>query len=365
MRGFRSSGRSQARRGPTRGGRRRRLGVVLVVCAMLATLMGAAPADEHTEMPTWTGFRAAVVQVADWLTGKTPPKPTVPGQASGSAPGMQHPVPVAVTRAIARAEGYKPGAGPGQLPAYAFPAAKVKQHVTGSMGLGGAASFSPAASKPVASGSSAASQLYRNTDGSYTRLQDPEHAAAGSGVVTFAALAGVGVKGAQVKSVALRVLESWAGACPVSATVTVTDAAGQRVGRWVGRPSASACGSGASGEWVTVPLSSIGIKALSAKGGADLTVTATPAAGRPAKATPAATAATTKNVTPASPVDPTGTGTASAAASSTDTAVLAVTAATTAPPQVDSQWPQDGYNSPSLTPELIATGQTFNGSTPY
>ena len=332
---------------------------------MLATLMGAAPADEHTEMPTWTGFRAAVVQVADWLTGKTPPKPTVPGQASGSAPGMQHPVPAAVTRAIARAEGYKPGEGPGQLPAYAFPAAKVKQHVTGSMGLGGAASFSPAASKPVASGSSAASQLYRNTDGSYTRLQDPEHAASGSGVVTFAALAGVGVKGAQVKSVALRVLESWAGACPASATVTVTDAAGQRVGRWVGRPSASACGSGASGEWVTVPLSSIGIKALSAKGGADLTVTATPAAGRPAKATPAATAATTKNVTPASPVDPTGTGTASAAASSTDTAVLAVTAATTAPPQVDSQWPQDGYNSPSLTPELIATGQTFNGSTPY
>jgi RHS repeat-associated protein len=356
MRGFRSAGWFRARRGSARGGPLRRVGVVVLVLAMSTTLMGAGSPGRHTPMPTWAGIRATVVRFVDWATDKTPAKPILPEQASGSVPGKQHPVPASVTRAIARAEGYKPGNGPGQLPAYAFPAAKVKQHIATPAGLGGVASFSPAASKAVASGSTATSPLYRNTDGSYTRLQYPRQTAAGKGAVTFAALAGTGVKGARVTSVALRVRESWTGRCPSSATVSVTDAAGQQVGRWVGRPTASACGGGASGEWVTVPLSSAGVKALSGKGGAGLTVTATPAATQPAeaasaKATPATTATT------ATPVSTAG-------ASSTGTAELAVTAATTAPPQVDSQWPSDGYNSPSLTPELIATGQTFNGSTP-
>ena len=277
MRGFRWSERFQARRGSARGGRRRRVGILVLVLAMLPALMGARSTGAPMPMPTLAGLRAAVVDFADWLTDKTPAKPTVPEQATGSAPGKQHPVPAAVTRAIARAQGYKPGKGPGQLPAYAFPAAKVKQHVTGAAGLGGTASFSSAASKPVASGSTAASPLYRNADGSYTRLQYPQqaatgHAVTGQGALTFATLAGTGVKGARDTSVALRVRESWAGSCPSSATVSVTDAAGQQVGRWVGRPPASACGSSASGDWVTVPLSSAGVNALSAKGGASLTV---------------------------------------------------------------------------------------------
>jgi len=356
MRGFRSAGRFQSRRGPARGGRLGRAGVVVLVLAMLPALMGARSNSEHTPMPTVGGIRTAVVRFADWVTGKTPAKPTVPVQTSGSAPGGQKPVPASVTRAIARAQGYKPGKGAGQLPAYAFPAAKVKQHVTGAAGLGGAASFSPAASKPVASGSTAASQLYQNADGSYTRLQYPKQAAAGQGAVTFAALADTGVKGARVTSVALRVRESWAGRCPSSATVSVADAAGQQVGRWVGRPPASACGSGTSGDWVTVPLSDAGVKALSAKAGASLTVTATPAAGQPARVTPAATGSAGAAPAP---------GTAGTSSAGAVTAVVEVTAATVAPPQVNGQWPPDGYNAPSLTPELIATGQTFDGSQPY
>ena len=309
---------------------------MVLVLAMLPSLMGARSVGGHTPMPTVAGIRGAVESVLDWVTGKTAPKPDIPEQAAASAPGKQHPVPASVTRAIARAEGYKPGKGAGQLPAYSFPAAKVKQHATGQAGLGGAASFSPTASKQVASGSTAASQLYRNTDGSYTRLQHSQQtgAAAGKGALTFATLAGTGVKGARDTSVALRVRESWAGKCPSSATVSVTDAAGKQVGRWVGRPPASACGSDSSGVWVTVPLSSAGVKALSAKGGAALTATASPA------------------------------GVAGTSTSTADAAVLAVTAATETPPQVNSQWPPDGYNSPSLTPELIATGQTFNGSQP-
>ena len=354
MRGFRS-GDSRVRRGTVRGGRPRRFGAVVLVLAMLPTLMSAASPNQHTPMPTWAGLRAAVVRAGDWLVGKSPAKPTasVPAQASGSAPGRQRPVPAAVTRAIARAEGYKPGEGPGQLPAYAFPATKVKQHVTGPAALGGAASYSPAASRLVNSGSTAASPLYRNTDGSYTRLQSPRQAAAGQGTVSFATLAGIGVDGVSVTSVALRVRESWAGRCPASATVDVTDAAGRQVGRWVGRPPAAACGSGSSGDWITVPLSGAGVEALRAKGGAGLTVTPTPAAALPAR-----TAST-------SPAVPAGTSAAtSAPASAAGTAVLAVTAAATAPPQVNAQWPPDGYNAPSLTPELLATGQTFDGSQP-
>ena len=350
-----------------RGGRPRRLGVVVMVLGLLPTLMGAAVPGEHTPMPTWAGLRAEVVRVADWMTGKTPPKPIVPGQASGTVPGRQHPVPASVTRAIARAQGYQPGKGPGQLPAYAFPATKVKQHVTASAGPGGVASFSPAASKAVASGSTATSPLYRNADGSYTRLQYPRQAASGQGVLTFSTLAGIGVKGTRVSSVALRVRESWAGRCPSSVTVSVTDDAGQQVGRWTGRPAASACGSGSSGDWVTVPLSGAGVKALSAKGGAGLTVTATPAAGRPAQAAPSATATSTAKATAGASASASATGSSSAtgSAASAGNAVLEVTADATAPPQVNAQWPPDGYNAPSLTPELIATGQTFDGSQPY
>jgi hypothetical protein len=324
----------------------------VLVLALLPSLMGARPLDEHTPMPTLAGIRGTLVSLSDWLTGKAAPKPDVPEQASGSAPGNQHPVPAAVTRAIARAQGYKPGKGAGQLPSYAFPAAKVKQYVTGSAGPGGPASFSPAASKPVTSGSTAASALYRNADGSYTRLEYPRQATGESGAVTFAALAATGVKGAHVTSVALRVRESWAGRCPSSATVSVADATGRQLGRWSGRPAASACGSGAAGVWVTVPLDGAGVKALSAEGGATLTVTATPAAAP-------ATAATATV-----PAHAHASGTAGTAGTALAAAVLQVTAATAAAPQVNSQWPQDGYNAPSLTPELIATGQTFDGSRP-
>ncbi|HUN30603.1 MAG TPA: LamG-like jellyroll fold domain-containing protein [Trebonia sp.] len=382
------AGRPWPRGGASRRGRRREharhAGVIVLALAMPPMLAGAGtPPSGHLSLPSEAGIHSAVVRLVDWVSGKNPPKAVLPIQQSGPVPGRQRPVPAAVTRNVARAQGYKPGKGKGQIPAYVFPAVKVKQHSTGPADLGGAASFSAATSTPVASGSTATSKLYRNADGSYTRLESPSRAA-GSGSLTFASLAGVGVKDTHVTSVALRVGESWAGRCPSSATVSVTDAAGQRVGRWTGRPSASAC----AGGWVTVPLSGVGIKALSAKGGGALTVTTTPASsaapgalapspsGTPASptvpasptapasprvpASPRAAAsrsASASPTVPASPTAPASTATASAT-------VLAVTAATTAPPQVNSQWPPDGYNAPSLTPELVATGQTFNGSTP-
>ena len=40
-----------------------------------------------------------------------------------------------------------------------------------------------------------------------------------------------------------------------------------------------------------------------------------------------------------------------------------VTAATATAPQVNDQWPANGYNSPTLTPELIAAATSSDGGT--
>ena len=325
----------------------RKVGTVLAVLVLPPLLMGAGMPSGHAPLPTAAGVHGAVVRLVDLVTGKQPPKTPVPAQQKWPTPGNQRQATASAGRNVARAEGYKPGQGKGQLPAYTFPAAKVKRYVTGSADPGTVASYKPATSTLVTSGSTAASKLYKNADGSYTRLESP--AAAGPGQATFAPLAGTGVKGTNVTSVALRVDESWAGGCPSTATVSVSDAAGQNVGRWSGRLSAPGCGASAPGGWVTVPLTGAGVKALSAKAGARLTVTAT-------AANPAAPAA-------ASPVTPASTAPLAAPAGTVAAggAVLAVTAAAATLPQVNAQWPPDGYNSPTITPELLASASDSDG----
>ena len=246
MRGFRSAGRFQVRGdGDGASGSRAGPASSSLALVMLPMLMGAGSASGQAPMPTVAGIRGAVVRLADWVTGRTPPKPGVPEQQAGKAPGKQHQVPAAVTRAVARAPGRAPGKGAGQLPAYTFPAAKVKRHVTGAADLGGAGSFSPATSKLVPSGTTATSELYRNADGSYTRLEYPAavnrrdasgawvpigtasaggassgQPAAGSGggaaagTLAFSGPSGVGVKGTHVTSASLLVRESVGRAVP-------------------------------------------------------------------------------------------------------------------------------------------------------
>ena len=185
----------------------------------------------------------------------------------------------------------------------------MKRHVTGLADLGVASSFNPVTSTLVPSGTTASTDLYRNADGSYTRLEYPGAVnrrdatgawvpigtvatgsasgglpAAGAGTRTapgtlaFSGPSGVGVTGTHVTSASLEVLEAWTGQCPATATVNVSDASGHQVGRWAGKPPASACGSGAKGGWISVPVSGAGLRALSAQPGARLTVSATPAA---------------------------------------------------------------------------------------
>jgi RHS repeat-associated protein len=406
-----------------RGQRRRRLraahraGIVTLALMMLPMLMGAGSADGQAPMPTAAGIRNAIVRLADWVTGRTPPPPVLPRQATGKAPGAQHQVPAAVTRAVAQARGRAPGKGPGQLPAYVTPAAKVKRHVTGTANRGGADSFRSGSSKVVPSGATATSTLYRNADGSYTRLEYPVPAksatSAARSTLTFsgpsgAGVKGVGVKGTRVTSASLRVLEAWAGQCPTSATVNFTAPSGHLVGQWTGKPPASACGSGSAGGWISVPVSVAGLRTLNSQSGAALTVTVTPAPvpvpvpvpASSASQSPSATPSAASTATPSASATPSVTGTPSATGPTTtgaspavsaspsaspspagppaaspgtapaggtastslaSRAMLVVTAATDTPPQIDDQWPANGYNSPSLTPELIASGSDPDG----
>ena len=124
-------------------------------------------------MPTLTGIRGDVARLADWVTGRTAPKPGVPQQQTGRAPGKQNQVPAAVTRAVARARGHGPGKGPGQLPDTRSPGAKAKGHVTGAAAAGGPGSYNPRRASWCRRGDVRNSQLYRNADGSYTRLESP------------------------------------------------------------------------------------------------------------------------------------------------------------------------------------------------
>ena len=145
---------------------RRAARTVLLALVVWLPLSAAAPAAAAAG-PRWPSVSLGGLRV--WLAGpgRLPP---VPRQETGIAPGRQHQVPAAVTRAVANAAGRAPGRGLGQLPVYAPHGPTGKPFFTGPDVGNGSTSFSPATSKLVAGASTASSDLYRNADGSYTRL---------------------------------------------------------------------------------------------------------------------------------------------------------------------------------------------------
>ena len=233
---------------------------MLVLAVPLAWPSGAG--GQHLPVPTPASVRSEVIRLADWVTGNRPPPPSVPAQQAGKAPGRQHQVPAAVTRAIARAEGRAASQAPGQLPLYAFPGARVKQHVTGAF-------IPPAAGTQPASPPS-------STPPSVTP--------------------------------------------PSSTPPSVTP------------PAATAS---------TVP-------AASAPG---------PAGTTPAGGATSPDAGSSPAVTPSSAP--------SAQAGAAATATLDAFTGNPPPsgPQINDQWPPNGYNAPTLTPELIANGSDIDGDT--
>src|SRR5215472_13123762 len=149
-------------------GRRRswliRLAMLSLVLWMPLALW--APAASAAQV-TWPSL--SLSGLLSWLAGP-PPSPKVPVQESGSAAGRAHYVPASVTRAVARAAGRAPGRGPGQLPRYAPHGRSARRFDTGPYVGDGSHSFSATTSRLLPGGSTATSDLYRNADGSYTRL---------------------------------------------------------------------------------------------------------------------------------------------------------------------------------------------------
>ncbi|MGE5285613.1 MAG: DUF6531 domain-containing protein [Micromonosporaceae bacterium] len=116
----------------------------------------------HWQLPSLSGLRS-------WLAGPSP-APHVPRQETGTAAGRPHQVPASATRAVAHAAGRAAGKGPGQLPMYAVHKPPADRGLSATYVGDGSQSFSPATSKLVPGSSTATSSLYRNTDGTMSRL---------------------------------------------------------------------------------------------------------------------------------------------------------------------------------------------------
>jgi len=148
---------------PARRGRRLLRLTVLVTIGWFV-IAGWAPAASAMT-PRWPSLPLS--RLTAWLAGS--PVPRVPVQRGGTAAGRPHYVPASATRA-GRGAGRRPGRGPGQLPPYHPYAPVARRYLTKALPGGG---FNPATSRLVAPASTATSSLYRNTDGSYTKMVYP------------------------------------------------------------------------------------------------------------------------------------------------------------------------------------------------
>ncbi len=127
-------------------------------------LAGWAPAASAMPMH-WPAV--PLPQLRAWLAGS--PALRIPHQRGGTAAGHRHYVPASATRA-GRGAGQPAGRGPGQLPPFHRRAPVFKRFRTGP---GTTAGFNAATSRPVNSARSATADMYRNADGSYTKIVYP------------------------------------------------------------------------------------------------------------------------------------------------------------------------------------------------
>jgi RHS repeat-associated protein len=129
-----------------------------------APAAGAATLSQRWPSPSLAGLRS-------WLAGPGPAA-RLPAEAMGhvsKAARMGRQVPSAVTRAgRGRGRGRAPGRGRGQLPLYRPHAVRARRDVTPTEGTAGG--FSLKSSRLVSSAMTATSDLYKNANGTYTRL---------------------------------------------------------------------------------------------------------------------------------------------------------------------------------------------------
>jgi RHS repeat-associated protein len=121
--------------------------------------------------PAGTGYKQATIswsKIWHWLTGHSTSL-VFPAQHSGTAAGKPHYVPADATRAVG-GTGRVPGRGAGQLPPFTVHAPKIAPRASGRGFGNGSHSFSARTSRRVAAESSATSTLFRNADGTYTKV---------------------------------------------------------------------------------------------------------------------------------------------------------------------------------------------------
>jgi RHS repeat-associated protein len=137
---------------------------VALATGLALTVTPAMAADAQHAHVSWTG-------VWNWLTRGNPTL-RLPAQQSGTARGLRHYVPASATRGH-RGRGYPRGRGHGQLPPFKLHGPAKRTTRTGRFIGNGAHSFNPLTSKPIMSKATATTTLYRNADGSHTRLIYP------------------------------------------------------------------------------------------------------------------------------------------------------------------------------------------------
>jgi len=139
---------------------------MLALAVPLAWPSGAG--GQHLDVPSAASVRSGLVRLADFASGQSSPTPSVPVQQTGTAAGGKHLVPGSQTQGLKHATGHAPGKGKGQLPSWAAhgPSGSASGTFTA---RGPVRGFDAATSTPVASETSAQSDLYKNADGSYTR----------------------------------------------------------------------------------------------------------------------------------------------------------------------------------------------------
>jgi hypothetical protein len=60
---------------------------MLALAVPLAWSSGAG--GQHLQVPTPASVRSEVIRLAGWVSGDSPPPPSVPAQQAGKAPGAQ------------------------------------------------------------------------------------------------------------------------------------------------------------------------------------------------------------------------------------------------------------------------------------
>ena len=161
------SRRFSSRRDPGQHRAKRWLYRLTALIFVVALPMGMWSPGASASTLTWPSVSLSGLKAL--LTASPTPKPRVPGEQLGGSSGSTHQVPASVTQAKSEGKGLPPGKGRGQLPGYSPLEPARTTHVSGTAVVQGQQYFDARTSKLVKSAMTADTDLYQNTNGTYTK----------------------------------------------------------------------------------------------------------------------------------------------------------------------------------------------------